>query len=1041
MCKTHLWIRDCVVVFIFTVLSSQLCLFGQNAGLSGKVRDQSGALIPGATITVVSNQQNFRRSTTTNEIGDYWISGLLPGEYALTVDAKGFPQAIVPVVQLDPHQGARVDITMKLASVKQIVTVDGATIQMEAEGGAVGGTIPRTFVDSLPMNGRTLQTLISLVPGVIASNTNNAEQGQFSVNGQRPDANYFMIDGVSANVGVSPNASPGQAAGGALPGLGATGGTNNLVSVDALAEFKVLTSTYEPEFGRTPGGQISMVTRSGSNQFHAIAFEYFRNDVLDANDWFANHNNLGQAALRHNDFGGVIGGPIIRDRTFFFASYEGMRLRLPQSATTDVPSKAARTIAPSAIQPYLNEFPIPNGPVAASNFATYSATYSNPSTIDAFSIRIDHNLNGKLSVFGRYNYSPSEIVQRGIFASTLNTKVGTYFTLHTVTAGSTWAVTSHQTNEARFNWSLNDGKGAYTNDTMGGAVLVPDSALFPADVDTSKALAFFNLSGGNHSRIVRGKLTDNTQHQINILDNHSISYNQHQFKFGFDYRRLAPDFGVRSYLLNAMFKGVNGALTGNVSTATVGTDIGTLTPVFANYSSFAQDTWRLADRFTLTYGVRWEINPAPHEENGHDAAVLLNVNDPANMALAPAGTSLYRTSYGNVAPRVGAAYQLGKIAGMDTILRVGAGLFYDTGSVVAAQSFSGGYPFFKSKVYKGVAFPLTSSQAEPPDLTFTPPYNNVYAFDRDISMPRTFEVSAAVEQNLGRGQTFSATYVGEFGRHLLRNKTLVNPNANFGTVYVTLSNSSSNYHALQLQYQRRLAGRWQTMASYTFSHSIDDTSGDGYFTAPVSPAIDRGSSDFDIRHQFSAAVVANLPYLREQKYLVNKVLGDWVTDWVIIARSASDFTVLTGGDPLSIGQTDYARPDLVPGVNIWESCSSCAGGRQLNPNAFSVPTNRQGTMGRNSLRGLAAYQFNAALHKQFQLKNRLGLQVRGEAFNVFNHANFSTPDNIMSDTTFGKSIQMLASQLSGGTNNASGLNTLYQIGSARSLQIALKLIF
>lgn len=207
--------------------------------------------------------------------------------------------------------------------------------------------VDRHFADNLPLNGRSFQTLIMLTPGVVVTQTAFDDQRQFSVNGQRADANYFTVDGASANFGVTGYFPLVQAGGGALPALSVSGGTNSLVSVDAMEEFRVQTSSFAPEFGRTPGGQISIVTRSGTNDFHGTLFEYFRNDVLDARDWFVNYNNLPKPKERQNDFGGVFGGPILKDKTFFFFSYEGLRLRQPSTQQTAVPDNASRQQAPA----------------------------------------------------------------------------------------------------------------------------------------------------------------------------------------------------------------------------------------------------------------------------------------------------------------------------------------------------------------------------------------------------------------------------------------------------------------------------------------------------------------------------------------------------------------------------------------------------------------------------------------------------------------------------------------------------------------------
>ena len=300
--------------------------------------------------------------------------------------------------------------------------------------------IDRTFVDNLPLNGESFQTLIMLTPGVVLTTTAFDDQGQFSVNGQRADANYFTVDGVSANFGVTGTAQLLQTASGLLPALSALGGTNSLVSVDAMQEFRIQTSSFAPEFGRTPGGQVSILTRSGTNGFHGTLFEYFRNSVLDANDWFANYNHLPEPEERQNDFGSAVGGPVIKDKTFFFFSYEGLRLRQPLTQKTVVPDSSSRQQAPAAIRPYLNAFPVANGPELGTGLAEFNVSYSNPSSLDAYSIRIDQVINSKLGLFGRYSYSPSSIDQRGPYFGTprvLSDTELTSFSIQTLTVGLT----------------------------------------------------------------------------------------------------------------------------------------------------------------------------------------------------------------------------------------------------------------------------------------------------------------------------------------------------------------------------------------------------------------------------------------------------------------------------------------------------------------------------------------------------------------------------------------------------------------------------
>jgi hypothetical protein len=326
-----------------------------------------------------------------------------------------------------------------VATATETVTVQAAPGVVE-ENAAVGTTVNRQFVENLPLNGRSFHSLITTVPGVnvtVAGSSGALEpQGQFSVNGQRDNANYFSVDGVSANIGVNSAEWLYSSGNGSLPGLSALGGTNSLVSVDALEEFRVVTSSFAPEYGRVPGGQVVIVTRSGSNEIHGSLFDYFRNDVLDANDWFANRAGLPRPALRQNNFGGVLGGPAIKDRLFYFGSYEGLRLRQPVGGVTAVPSDLSRQLAPSGIRPFLSAYPRANGADLGNGAAELSSAFSNSSTLDAASMRLDGRLTDRVGVFGRYNYAVSDAAQRGANGSTVSTRSLIEARTETLTLGS-----------------------------------------------------------------------------------------------------------------------------------------------------------------------------------------------------------------------------------------------------------------------------------------------------------------------------------------------------------------------------------------------------------------------------------------------------------------------------------------------------------------------------------------------------------------------------------------------------------------------------
>jgi hypothetical protein len=421
-----------------------------------------------------------------------------------------------------------------------------------------------------------------------------------------------MVDGVSANVGVQPGTGLGVLGVGAAPGLSAGGGTNSLVSVDDLQEFRIETSSYAPEFGRTPGGQISILTRSGTNQFHGTLFEYFRNDVLDSADYFVKRNDLTKPKERQNDFGGVFGGPIQHNRMFVFISYEGLRLIQPKSAVTEVPSMASRTAASSApgplsnaLKPIFAAFPLPNGPDFSNGLAQYAASYSDPSTLNVASIRVDRVIGTKLTIFGRYNYAPSDASSRlGSFAiASVNTIGVLQNNLQTLTTGATWVVSPQLSNESRVNWSRNVGKNFQMIDNFGGAVVLPIATLHPAFAPPENSYQVYLSAAG--ALFADGPNAANIERQVNIVDSVLLTKDRHQLKFGIDYRRLFPRYDPLKYVQAFTFSGAAGALAGVASSLSVNAPSGSDGfPHATNFSAFARDTWLATSRLTLTYGVR-----------------------------------------------------------------------------------------------------------------------------------------------------------------------------------------------------------------------------------------------------------------------------------------------------------------------------------------------------------------------------------------------------------------------------------------------------
>jgi hypothetical protein len=1025
-------ISACLLVACHSLL---ITAFAQSASatLSGTVADEHGAVIPGVTITVTNNATGAQRQTTTNGEGYFVVPLLPPSRYQITAQNQGFTTVRIPEVVLNVGDRKALLVRLRAGEVSAVVQVtDEAPLINESP--SVSSTVNRQFVENLPLNGRSFQSLIALSPGVVLTKATSFTQGQFSVNGQRADANYFTVDGVSANVGISSsNSGPGASGAGVLPGLTASGGTSGLVSVDALQEFKIQTSSYAAEFGRTPGGQVQIATRSGTNEFSGTIFEYFRNDALDANDWFANASRLRKPALRQNDFGGVFGGPILKKRAFFFFSYEGLRLRLPQTRIATVPSLGARLSAPAGIRPFLNAFPVPNGRDFGNNTAEFISGYSEPSTLNATSIRIDHLLSNNLTLFGRYNYSPSESLARG---TPTNSRTTTSSNIRTFTFGSTWAINPNLSNEFRANWSRSEGKSTATLDDLGGAVRPSDSVLFPFS-SPEASLISFQIAG--LGAISVGPAGNNSQEQINLVDSLTVISGNHQLKLGVDYRHLLPIRGSRDSNIVASFSNMTAVLNGTATIITVGA-VETTTLSINNLSVFAQDGWRAGKRLTLTYGLRWEVNPPPKGKNGKDLFTATGLENPANLALAPRGTPLYKTTYGNFAPRFGLSYLLSDKTGRETVLRGGLGVFYDLGYGSAASSGST-FPYNRTKRFTNYRFPLTLADATPLPFDLNAPLiSSVVALDPNLTLPRTYQWNIALEQSIGAKQTISASYVGAQGRELLQQRTLIAPNPRFTAAVAITNNGSSDYHALQLQFNRRLSRAVQALASYSWSQSLD--------TFSLSHDADtgsstRGPSDFDVRHAFNAAITYNLPNTRTG-VIGDAILRNWALDTIVYARSATPVDLIATTAVISSTSLNI-RPDLVPGQPLYIDDPLAPGGRRINRAAFAIPpAGRQGTLGRNALRGLSIWQVDMALRRKVSLTERISLQLRAELFNIFNHPNFGDPapfqGNFLSSAFFGRSTSMLGRSLGAG-GASGGLNPLYQVGGPRSIQLALKLSF
>ena len=1039
---------QCVLLLLSAV--GVMLAQSSSASLSGTVADPSGGVLAGALVQVERPATGAKLETTTGSDGSFTFPILAPGTYRISASQPGFNKGQIDALDLNVNDRRQINIKLELAPRQDtLVVLENYTNLQEAA--TVATVVDQKFVENLPLNGRSFQNLISLTPGVLQTTATARNPGQFAINGQRTSSNYFTVDGVSANFGVmaSPQFSP--ATDGVMPALSAAGGTSGLISVDAMQEFQIQTSTFAPEFGRTPGGQIAILSRTGGNELHGSLFEFFRNEKLDANDWFANREGLGRAPVRQNDFGGTLGGPVWiprlydgRNKTFFFASYEALRLRQPQFAQDAYPSLVSRARATPANRPLLDAYPIPNREDIGGGFGRFVTTYSNPLNVNSTSVRVDHNIGNRVTLFGRYHDSPSRAEIRGPIQSydlALNVVNLNRSNNRTFTAGSTQTFTPRLTNEVRFNWSRNVGEFSTRMDGLGGAIVPAQSFLFPSFATPENASVGILPVGVKGW--AQGVLAANRQSQINVVDNFAIVTGAHQIKFGVDFRRLDPEVAAPVYQQFGVFAGLEGPvglISGRTAAALVGAFDGVRAEV-RNFSWYAQDTWRPRPGLSITFGLRWEYNPPPAGLDGKTIYTALGIDNPRTATLAPAGTPLFETKKNAFAPRFGISYLLRDSVNWSTTVRGGYGLFYDL-PLGGLQAATGNPPYRRNVRAGGVPYPLPPNLATPPPPTTQGRFDAIYGFAQDFSLPYAHQFNFALEQGLGRNRTFSATYGGALGRNLLRRETFSQPGAfqTFDTVQIQRSDAASDYHSLQLQFIERLNKNLQVLVSYTWSHSIDTASDNVSLTLPdtlFDPRLNRASSDFDVRHVVSGAVTYDLPFGRGEGFF-NHLARDWGMDGVFRVQSGFPIDILQRRATL-VGNYDL-RPNLVPGQPLEIFGDAYPGGRILNRAAFQSAATQQvhGTMPRNFLRGFPLEQLDLTVRRTFRFGERWNAQLRGEFFNVLNHPSFGAPVSNLADPLFGRSTQMYGRGLGlGGVNG--GQNPLYAPGTARSIQLALRL--
>jgi hypothetical protein len=1000
--------------------------------ISGVVTDAAKHALPSVSMTVSNEETGANRTVTTDSRGEFTVAGLLPGKYRVEASAKGF-QKYQQVMTLEVDQEIRVDIGMAVAG-GDTVEVVGEPALVRQDSSALGGVIENRMIVGLPLDGRNFYELSLLLPGVAppAQGSAGSVRGAFTVNvnGAREDSDNFLLDGAY-------NGDP------KLNGVSVTS------PVDAIREFEVATSTYDSSFGRNAGGQINVVTRSGGNQVHGTLYEFFRNGAMGATNFFA---PAGQPAPKYqrNQFGGVLGGPIKKDRTFVFADYEGTRLAAGEPLVTNVPTALERvgnftqSLTP-AIDPttggllqgqilpsyYLNPigvalaalYPLPNRNVAGANYVSSPSQFDNQNHFD---IRVDHAISHADNLFYRYSFADDRFFDPfggSGFAAVPNYGLLTPSRSQNTTLTETHTFTPSLINDVHIgynrvsNGDYQQNQGVSINHMVG----LPELSANSRDWGLSLiSVNGYSPLGDEYTSPEHG-----TTDTYMIGDNATWSRGRHLVKFGFDARILQQN--AYRDVQSRGFIDFTGELIGNaLEELLLGAPTESGGAVMNNpehlrthsYNFFVNDTWRVRQDFTVTLGLRYEYNSP-----GVDASNHAQVYNPATGMLVPVGVSGfprggYNPDYNNFAPQAGLAWSPGGRG--ETVIRAAYGIHYDQSSLAISEGLYFSAPYYNLNVYYPIEGLYNLSLSNPFPNNFPYPYPaSATAFERNLRTPYIQQWNFGIQRRLGQSRVAEIDYVGSKGTRLIDSRNInqaapsTNPNAlppnpYFADVDIIESNANSIYHSLQARFEQRLSKGLSALASYTYSKSIDDAS--GFFTTTGDPnfpqnsydlSAERGRSDFDIRQRLTLSYAYDLPFAKGHKWL-----GGWQSFGVLTFQTGQPFTVMlvedndnsnTGFSNLGYGANN--RPDVVgnphlanPGAQEW-----------FNTNAFAVaPYGTFGNAGRNILSGPGLETIDFSVVKNTQVAERLNVQFRAEFFNLLNHTNFNLPDNFLGDSTFGQ---------------------------------------
>ena len=1006
--------RRAVLIVLFSLGAVPAAAQGDSV-LYGRVADTSDGGILDASVSVVNEDSGARRVTHSEIDGSYSVASLQSGVYTITVRKEGFRAAIRFGVRLDPAAGTRADFNLPVGSMLETITVTGTAPMLERTDASTGAMFEQDEIARLPLNGGGLLNLLEMVPGTNVTPATRGEAGQFTANGQRPNSNYFTVDGVSVNNGITAGGLPAQSTGGTLPALSAFGSMDSLISLEAVQDVRTQTSTTVAEFGRLPGASIGLNSQAGSNEFHGSTLYRTRHELTSANDWFANQAALDRLPLRLNSITQTFGGPLKHNRSFFYLSYEHMNLDQPFVWTQPVPSLAIReTFAPWA-QTAVALFPAPNGTALGKNTGAWTGHNVQPAGLNTGGARFDQAITARVSFFGRYNDSPSTNTFGGIQVNRLSLRS------QSLTLGMNARPTANITTDVRVNESQSTADSLWL---QSGSVTSPECALQPLTTQflniTEPCDYLVRLTISGIGQLESGREGARKQRQFQTVGAVSYRHGNHAFGIGADYRRITAVRRDASGTLALIADQVTD-LAGTRNLWTSSHAPVNETAQVQELSLWIQDTWQPIKSLTIAAGLRWEFSPAPVP------ASKVYFYDPVGEQLVlKAGQPLWHTSYRDFAPRLGLAWRLGREG--RTVVRAGGGLYYDSSLSIATDILNGGPLNIEQ---------FTSSSHSPFSSQLT------YGFMPGLSLPEIKQWNVSLEHGFTANDVVSLGYVGSSGRGLIR-REFGSPADSFTSfTALTNNNGTSDYNAMQLQYRRRFQAGLELQGAYTWSHSLDIASSDSFLVwtgAGSPPSNDHASSDFDLRQSFTGSLSYQMPrnWIRPSR---RRLLGAWLLSSVVRSRSGFPLTIQQQEEYTGISLVNAFRPDLVYGQPLWVSDANSPGGRRLNPLAFhTTPDRQQGTLGRNIIPGFGMWQVDLSVSREFRASDRVTLQFRLEAFNAFNHPNFADPVKFMDNPLFGQSSSMLNMELGTGSPG-SGLSPILQSGGPRAFQASFRLHF